>query len=68
MCVCVERSRKERVEKEEEEALEEGGYGGGLRTKETNLNEMTCFGRVKLGELGSLSLHLVCTFIYRDQI
>lgn len=26
--------------------------GGGLRTKETNLNEMTCFRGVKLGELG----------------
>lgn len=26
--------------------------GGGQRTKETNLNEMTCFGGVKSGELG----------------
>lgn len=26
--------------------------GGGPRTKESNLNEMTCFGGVKLGELG----------------
>lgn len=28
------------------------GVGGGQRTKETNLNEMTCFGGVKSGELG----------------
>lgn len=26
--------------------------GGGWRTKETNLDEMTCFGGVKSGELG----------------
>jgi len=30
----------------------EGGSGGGPRTKETNLNEMTCFGGVKSRELG----------------
>lgn len=28
------------------------GVGGGWRTKATNLNEMTRFGGVKLGELG----------------
>lgn len=49
MCVCVERDGEKRVEKEEEGA---GGSGGGSRTKETNLNEMTCFGGVKSGELG----------------
>ena len=49
VCVCVERHSKaswrgggSRME----------GVGGGQRTKETNLNEMTCFERVKSGELG----------------
>lgn len=53
MCECVSRERQGEIEgewaKEEEGA---GGSGGGLRTKETNLNEMTCFRGVKSGELG----------------
>lgn len=52
MCVCAERDREKRVEEEEEGASRREGVGGGPRTKETNLNEMTCFGGVKSGELG----------------
>lgn len=48
VCVCVKRDGEKRIE--EEGAIR--GRGGGLRTKETNLNEMTCFGGVKSKELG----------------
>ena len=51
MCLCVEIDREKRVEAEEGGSWREG-VGGGQRTKETNLNEMTCFRGVKSGELG----------------
>lgn len=48
--VCAERERRREVSRGGGRRRE--GVGGGQRTKETNLNEMTCFGGVKSGELG----------------
>lgn len=57
--------KTEREEEEEEESKREA-VGGGLRTKETNLNEMTCFGGVKSGELG-FSVPSPCRHIHLER-
>lgn len=55
MCVLreTERSGRRRRRRRVAGGRERGRVGeGGQRTKETNLNEMTCFRGVKSGELG----------------
>lgn len=50
-CECVLGGRQRRAGRGGGGSAREG-VGGGRRTKDTNLNEMTCFGGVKSGELG----------------
>lgn len=44
-----------------------GGWGGGRRTKESNLNEMTFFRGVKLGELG-FCVPSPCRYIHLERL
>lgn len=48
-CVCVVRGRE--VVRKRAGGSRTERVGGGQRTKETNLKEMTCFREVKSGEL-----------------